>query len=104
MQNCAEVSERVHPHPLNREDIESLGVEILEQFKDWTDLLLSSLQVMNPESIMHYCCSHKATVSIVKMSKILDIDNCEEFTSYRCSDCSKSVKCKTSTLRHAISL
>ena len=92
-----------HSHPLNREDVESLGINIPEQFEEWVD---SSLCTPSGDSasVMHYCSSHKATVPIARMREILDIDNCEEFAYYRCSDCSKCVKCRTSTRRHAISL
>ena len=57
----------VHPHPLNREDVESLGIDIPEQFEEWIDSNLCT-PTGNNVSVMHCCSSHKA-----KIGKIRDI-------------------------------
>ena len=38
------------------------------------------------------------------MREILDIDNNEEFAYYRCPECTRCVRCRTSTKKHAVSL
>ena len=46
----------------------------------------------------------KATVPIARMREILDIDDCDEISTYRCPECAKCIKCKNSVRRNAISL
>ena len=68
----------VHSHPLNREDIESLRVNVPVQFEEWIDSKLCT-PTEGYASMMHYCSSHKATVPIARMREILDINYCKEF-------------------------
>ena len=93
-----------HPHPLNVTDVQDLDVEVPEQFEERIDVLMSSIESPNLTKLDHVCGTYKATVPIARMQEILDIDNTEEFAYYRCSECSKCIRCKTSTRRHAISL
>ena len=93
-----------HPHPLNEIDVADLGIEISVQFEERVDVMMSSPELLGRENAEHFCSSYKATVPIARMREILDIDNNEEFAYYRCPECFRCVRCRTSTKRHAISL
>ena len=94
-----------HPHPLLEEDVIAADVPTAEEFEDRIDSKASEMiHRTNNGAHGHHCSVYKATVPIARMREILDQDDCDEVSTYRCPDCSKCIKCKNSVRRNAISL
>ena len=92
-----------HPHPLNEDDVRDIGVAIPPELEDLVDHVNDSKHERSGFQA-HYCGIFKATVPIARMREILDLDDCDEVSTYRCPECSKCIKCKNSVRRNAISL
>ena len=94
----------IHPRPITDEDAEELGSLIPEQFEDGFECSHSHHHIDDQTLSMGNISSHKATIPIAKMRELIDIDDCEPYTGYRCPVCAKCNQCKTSVRTTAISL
>ena len=94
-----------HPHPIIDNDVISAGAMITTQLEDRIDdEVYNTIRSCQDGSAGHMCSSYKATIPISRMREILDLDDCDEVSTYRCPECSKCIKCKNSVRRNAILL
>ena len=96
-----ELGMSMHPHALNQQDFTDAGCVIPEELVDKGDPGLFSTLM---KTVNHFCSVHKASIPMSHIRELIDQDDCNDLITYRCPDCSKCVKCKTSTRKNAISL
>ena len=90
------------PYAINPQDVLDAGYEVPPQFEDSMEYENLIYDVHGNEA--HFCEVFKAVIPISRMRELVDQDDLIDWVTFRCSDCSKCIKCKMSRRRTAVSL
>jgi hypothetical protein len=88
---------KVYPTPLTCTDFQDLGCTIQDESDDENS-------EPQDECTVHLCAANKATIPISKMRELIDQDDLDDTTTYRCPKCSKCITCKKSSKESATSI